>query len=165
MHIKATAYKFSGISLLLSLNSLINRQLQTGDGNRQTVKQTLYKPLGFVFLSLGLLGIPLPVLPSTPFILLAAWFFARSSEKWHQRLLASDLFGPMILNWEDKRCISRRSKQVALISMLLAGGASMGFAMESREMRLITTALLAIGCATVLSIKTCPEGCDDQVDS
>lgn len=129
------------------------------------MKKTLYKPLGFVFLSLGLLGIPLPVLPSTPFILLAAWFFARSSEKWHQRLLASDLFGPMIQNWEDKRCISRRSKQVALLAMLLAGGASLAFAMESLQMRLITAALLTIGCVTVLSLKTCPEGCENQVDS
>ena len=159
------AYIVGGFSLICWLKSLINSQQHTGDGNRQTVKKTLYKPLGFVFLSLGLLGIPLPVLPSTPFILLAAWFFARSSEKWHQRLLASDLFGPMIHNWEDKRCISRRSKRVALVAMLLAGGASLGFAMESLEMRLITAALLAIGCATVLSIKTCPEGCDHQVNS
>ena len=59
-----------------------------------------YKPLGFLFLALGLLEMTCRVLPSTPFILLAAWFFARSSEYWHRRLLDSQLFGPMILNWE-----------------------------------------------------------------
>ena len=106
---------------------------------------------------LGLLGIPLPVLPSTPFILLSAWFFARSSDKWHQRLLQSELFGPMIHNWESNRCITRRSKAVAVLAMLVAGGASIGLAMESVEMRLLTAALLAIGCTTVLSIKSCPE--------
>jgi len=124
------------------------------------LKSTFYKPLGFFFLLLGLLGIPLPVLPSTPFILLSAWFFARSSDKWHQRLLQSELFGPMIHNWESNRCISRRSKAVAVLAMLVAGGTSIGLAMQSMEMRLLTAALLAIGCTTVLSIKTCPENCE-----
>jgi uncharacterized membrane protein YbaN (DUF454 family) len=121
------------------------------------LKRTVYKPLGFVFLFLGLLGIPLPVLPSTPFILLSAWFFARSSEKWHRWLLQSDLFGPMIHNWEQQRCISRRTKTVALVAMALAGGASMLFAMEDLRWRAATLVLLAIGCATVLSIRTCRE--------
>lgn len=122
------------------------------------MKRTLYKPLGFLFLLLGLIGIPLPVLPSTPFILLAAWFFARSSERWHAWLLASDLFGPLINDWEQKRCISLRTKVVAIISMLIAGGISVGFAIEDFRLRLATVALLAIGCATVLSIKTCNGG-------
>jgi uncharacterized membrane protein YbaN (DUF454 family) len=121
------------------------------------VKTRLYKPLGFLFLALGLLGIPLPVLPSTPFILLSAWFFARSSEKWHQWLLRSQLFGPMIRNWEDKRCISRRTKIVAVGLMLVAGGASMTFALEDSTWRILTALLLATGCTTILSIKTCRE--------
>ena len=119
------------------------------------MKKTVYKPLGFLFLSLGLLGIPLPVLPSTPFILLAAWFFARSSEKWHTWLLNSELFGPMIHNWEENRCISCRTKLVALLAMLVAGGSSILFAMEDTKMRVVTLLLLLIGSATVLSLNTC----------
>jgi uncharacterized membrane protein YbaN (DUF454 family) len=121
------------------------------------LKTRLYKPLGFLFLALGLLGIPLPVLPSTPFILLAAWFFARSSDKWHQWLLRSELFGPMIRNWEDSRCISRRTKIVAVGLMLVAGGASITFALEDSTWRILTALLLATGCTTILSIKTCRE--------
>ena len=121
------------------------------------MKKTVYKPLGFLFLALGLLGIPLPILPSTPFILLAAWFFARSSEKWHTWLLSSNLFGPIIRNWEDKRCISCRTKLVAVITMLIAGGASIGLALDDATVRIVTGLLLAIGCITVLSIKTCPQ--------
>ena len=119
------------------------------------MKKTLYKPLGFVFLSLGLLGIPLPVLPSTPFILLAAWFFARSSEKWHQRLLRSELFGPLIFNWEENRCISCRTKLVAIISMVFAGGASVVFAVQDTTIRIGALCLMAVGVMTLLSIKTC----------
>lgn len=119
------------------------------------MKQSVYKPLGFLFLFLGLLGIPLPVLPSTPFILLSAWFFSRSSERWHNWLLNSELFGPMIRNWERSRCISLRTKIVALLAMLVAGSASILFAMEDMRLRAATLLLLLIGTATVLSLKTC----------
>jgi len=119
------------------------------------VKKSLYKPLGFLFLALGLAGIPLPVLPSTPFILLAAWFFARSSPRWHQWLLNSELFGPMIRNWEERRCISCRTKAVALASMSLAGGASIVFALQDLRLQVMTAVLMLIGCLTVLSINTC----------
>lgn len=121
------------------------------------MKRKLYKPLGFLFLALGLLGIPLPVLPSTPFILLAAWFFARSSPRWHDWLLSSELFGPMISNWEDSRCLSCRTKTVALTSMLVAGSASVVFALDGNGLRLLTVLLMAAGCATILAISTCRE--------
>lgn len=94
------------------------------------MRRTVYKPLGLFFLALAFLGVVLPVLPTTPFLILAAWFFARSSEKWHRRLLDSKLFGPLLRNWEQQRCISLRTKIVALMSMLVAGGASVTFAMQ-----------------------------------
>ena len=104
---------------------------------------------------MGLLGIALPVLPSTPFVLLATWCFARSSEKWHARLLDSELFGPMIRNWEENRCLSCRVKVVAIVSMLLAGGVSLAFAMQDYRLRIATALLLTLGGATVLAIRTC----------
>lgn len=119
------------------------------------MKSSLYKPLGFLFLALGVLGVALPVLPSTPFILVAAWLFARSSERWHKLLLESELFGPIIRNWEQNRCISGRTKAVAIGSMLIAGGASIGFALEDPRLRIATGVFMAIGCATILSLRTC----------
>ena len=119
------------------------------------LKSSFYKPLGFLFLGLGVLGVALPVLPSTPFILLAAWFFARSSERWHKRLLESELFGSMIKNWEQNRCISRRTKIVAIGSMLIAGGSSIGFALADWRLQIATGLLMAVGCATILSLRTC----------
>jgi uncharacterized membrane protein YbaN (DUF454 family) len=126
------------------------------------VKKTLYKPLGFLFLGLAILGILLPILPGTPFLLLSAWFFARSSKKWHQRLLASELFGPLILNWEQHRCISRRTKLVALVSMAVAGGASVIFGVDSITLKIVGLSLMGLGTATLLSIKTCQ--CVDELD-
>jgi uncharacterized membrane protein YbaN (DUF454 family) len=139
---------------------LCQQKTERRRGHGLALKRTVYKPLGFIFLLLGLLGIPLPILPSTPFILLSAWFFARSSERWHQWLLQSELFGPMIQNWEENRCISRRTKLVAMGAMLVAGGVSIGLALEGVALRVLTLLLLATGCVTVLSIKTCPENCE-----
>ncbi len=119
------------------------------------MKRALYKPLGFVFLGLAILGILLPVLPGTPFLILSAWFFARSSEKWHARLLRSQVFGPLIRNWEHNRCISLRTKLVALVGMVVAGGASILFAVQDTTIRLAALGLMAIGVITLLSIKTC----------
>jgi len=114
-----------------------------------------------LFLVLAAAGVVLPVLPSTPFVLLAAWFFARSSEKWHRRLQDSELFGPMINNWETRRCITLRTKLIALLSMLAAGSASILFAMEGTLVRLLTAGLMTVGAAVVLSIRTCPECAGD----
>lgn len=126
------------------------------------MKQKLYKPLGLTFLLLGVAGIALPVLPSTPFVLLAAWFFARSSPEWHERMLRSELFGNMIRNWESRRCISLRTKLVAMMSMLAAGTASIVYAMEDPLLRAATAVLLAVGGIVVLSIKTCPD-CEEDI--
>jgi len=121
----------------------------------------VYKLLGFVSLGLAILGIPLPILPTTPFLLLAAWFFARSSEKWHRWLLASELFGPMIRNWELNRCISLRTKLAAVGSMALVGGASVTFALTDNRLRIAAIVLMTIGMLFVLNIKTCAKAPDE----
>lgn len=125
------------------------------------MKQHFYKPLGFLFLALAILGVVLPLLPGTPFLLLSAWFFARSSEKWHQRLLAHEVTGPMIRNWETHRCMSFRTKAVAIVMMLLAGGSSVLFAIDATWLKLTGLGLLAIGTTVVLRIKTC-EDCAER---
>ena len=119
------------------------------------VKRTLYKPLGFLFLGLAILGIIVPLMPGTPFLLLSAWFFARSSEAWHARLLANDITGPMIRNWEERRCMAYRAKVVAIVSMLGAGGASVLFAVDDPRTKAFGIGLLAIGTVFVLRIPTC----------
>lgn len=131
----------------------------------------LYKVLGFLLVGLAGLGFVLPVLPGTPFLLAAAWCFARSSEKWHQWLLNSELFGPIIANWEENRCISWRTKVVALLSMGFVGGASILFGVNETWMRLVALFLISLGAITVLSLKTCPSspsataGCSRSADA
>ena len=111
--------------------------------------------LGFLFLAIAILGIFLPLLPTTPFVLLAAACFARSSEKWHQWLLNNQTFGPMIRNWEQNRCISRRVKLTAILSMILVGGFSIFFAVESTLWLVVGGVMITLGSVTVLMIPTC----------
>jgi uncharacterized membrane protein YbaN (DUF454 family) len=74
--------------------------------------------IGLASLALGALGIFLPLLPTTPFVLLAAFAFANSSEKLHQWLLDHDIFGPLIENWRRYGAISRPTKILSLVSMV-----------------------------------------------
>ena len=117
----------------------------------------LYKLFGFLFVGIAVIGFILPVMPGTPFLLLAAWCFARSSEKWHQWLLRSQLFGPIIGNWEENNCISVRTKVVALTSMLLAGGSSVYLAIDNPWIGVLVYILMGLGALSILSIKTCPK--------
>ena len=74
--------------------------------------------IGFISLALGALGIFVPLLPTTPFLLLSAFAFANSSERMHQWLLDHNIFGPLIDNWRQHRAISRRAKVVSILSMV-----------------------------------------------
>jgi uncharacterized membrane protein YbaN (DUF454 family) len=85
----------------------------------QGTKRLLYLFFGFLCLFLGVIGIFLPILPTTPFALLAAFFFSRSSEKLHAWLLNQKHLGPVISNWEKHGVIRKPAKITATIMMVL----------------------------------------------
>ena len=126
------------------------------------VRLRAYRLLGLLFLAVGALGALLPLLPTTPFVLLSAACFARSSERWHRRLLASDTFGPMIRNWEKNRCISCRVKAIAIASMVLVGGISIAYAVDSSALRILGAVLLLIGFVTVSTLRTCRQASEPE---
>ncbi len=72
---------------------------------------------GIVSLGLGLVGVVLPLLPTVPFILLAAFCFSRSSDRLHDWLLAHDILGPSIHAWRESGSISARGKRLATVSI------------------------------------------------
>lgn len=113
---------------------------------------------GWLCVGLGAIGAVLPLMPTTPFILLAAACFARSSQRWHDWLYASALFGPLLRDWDRDRCMPLRAKVVALTMMVGVGGTSMWLAVPAGWPRWAGVALLAIGAASVLAIRTCRPG-------
>ena len=86
--------------------------------------RALFAVAGALALLAGVIGIFLPVLPTTPFVLLAAACFARSSPRIHGWLLAHRLFGPMIATWQRERALPKRVKWIALCSMGFSLGLS-----------------------------------------
>ncbi|MBS1807679.1 MAG: YbaN family protein [Acidobacteria bacterium] len=73
-------------------------------------KSRLYIASGFVCVALGVAGIPLPLLPTTPFLLLAAFCFARGNERWHRWLMTHPVLSPYILAFRDKRGLTPSQK-------------------------------------------------------
>ena len=82
------------------------------------VKRSLYLLFGVTSLILGVIGIFLPLLPTTPFVLLAAFCFSRSSERLHQWLLNHKYMGKIIREWEMYGVIRTRVKWISTLTML-----------------------------------------------
>jgi len=84
------------------------------------VRRTLYLIAGFASLVLGAIGAVLPLLPTVPFVILAAFCFARSSPALERRLIEHRIFGPHIVRWRTRGAISRRGKRAALIAFAVS---------------------------------------------
>jgi hypothetical protein len=112
--------------------------------------------LGVLALALGALGVVLPLLPATPFILVAAFAFARSSPRVHRWLLAHRRFGPLIVNWRRHGAIARGAKRLALIVMgsTFAASALLG----AGPVVLVLQAIFLGGAAIFVGTRPLPPG-------
>lgn len=81
--------------------------------------------LGWLSLITGVIGIVVPLLPTTPFVLLSAALFARSSPRFHRWLLDHPQFGPLIDDWQRHRGIRRSARRRANLLILLSFGVSL----------------------------------------
>jgi uncharacterized membrane protein YbaN (DUF454 family) len=81
------------------------------------LRRALWAVLGLLCVGVGALGVVLPGLPTTPFLVLAAGCFLRSSQRLYDRLLASRVFGPLIRDFREGRGVPRRVKLLALVTM------------------------------------------------
>jgi len=82
--------------------------------------KTIWNIFGALFVFLGALGVFLPLLPTTPFILVAAFCFARGSATFYDWLLGHKTFGPLIINWNQHGVVSKGAKVSAIIFMVVA---------------------------------------------
>lgn len=90
---------------------------EAGAGRVAAHRRWLMLGLGWMFFGLGLVGTVLPIVPTTPFMLLALWAFSIGSERFHGWLYRHPVFGPPLRRWQEERVIPLWGKLVAVTSM------------------------------------------------
>ena len=95
-------------------------------------------------LALGAIGAFLPLLPTVPFLLLSAFFFARSSDRLHDWLIGHPFFGPPIIRWRERGSISRKAKLAATVSVVIAFGISLQLGVKPTVLAIQAIVLIAV---------------------
>lgn len=104
-------------ALSFARSRLIEQQSETISAPRPVWLRLVWIACGAAALVTGIVGIALPLLPTTPFLLLAAFCFARGSERLHTWLVTHPRLGPPIENWRRHGAISRQAKLLAFVAM------------------------------------------------
>ena len=116
----------------------------------KSIRSVLLVICGTLSLFLGAVGIFFPVLPTTPFLLLSAACYARSSVRLHSWLLNNRIFGSYIRDYQEGRGVSLRHKIAALVLLWLSIGYAAGFAVSRTWLR-----ILLLGIAAGVTIHLC----------
>jgi len=129
-----------------------------GNDNKATAIRTWIRILliiaGTFFVGLGIVGIFVPVLPTTPFLLLAAACYARSSQRFYGWLLNNKWFGSYIRNYLEKKGVPLKVKVATVTLLWITIGSSVAFAVEILVVKLILV-IIAIGVSIhILSVRT-----------
>ena len=113
---------------------------------RERAIKTLLFSLGCLSLVLGFIGALLPIVPTTPFIILAAYLFSKSSPRVHSWLTSLPYFGDAIIDWEKNKVIRPKAKIMSIFVIILVFGSSIFFAKIHYGLK-IMLAVLGVGCS------------------
>lgn len=129
------------------------------------IHKLIFIMLGFLSLLIGIIGIFLPIVPTTPLVLLAAYFFSKGSDRLYRWLTENPYFGEMIKDWERYRIIPLRSKIIATSMIIPSFAFTMIFVNVPIWIKLI---VLCIGFYALHFIwtkpETYPEGVENQLE-
>jgi len=114
----------------------------------------LFITLGTLSVAFGVVGIFVPILPTTPFLLLAAFFYARSSDKFLHWLLYNRWFGTYIRNYREGRGMPRREKILTITALWLTIGLSAAFAVSVWWVKLLLVVIAIAVTIHLMRIKT-----------
>jgi uncharacterized protein len=131
--------------------------------NGEKIKQFVLITIGTVVVALGVLGIFLPILPTTPFLLLGAACYAKSSDRFYNLLLNNKYLGKYIRNYRELGGITLRSKIIALCMLWVAIGYSAIFAISRLIVRLVMISIALAVSYHILSMKTIEEVCVEKL--
>ena len=94
-----------------------NADVHVVDLDRSPMSRTVWFVLGFLSMTVGLIGIPVPGLPTTPLMILAAACFAKSSQRLYDWIINNRMFGEHVKNYREGNGIPKKSKPIILGTM------------------------------------------------
>jgi uncharacterized membrane protein YbaN (DUF454 family) len=115
-------------------------------------RRRLYVCLGLMFVGIGILGAILPVLPTTPWLLIASYFFARSSPRLEAWLRRTPYFGPLIRDWEAHRGVRPQVKASAIAVVVLVVGSTCAFSRAPTWAKWSAAGLASVGVGCILFV-------------
>lgn len=116
------------------------------------VTKLLFILLGTLSLFVGLLGIIIPGLPATPFLLITAGLYAKSSQKLYNRLISNKIIGPHILEFRKSRGMTLKLKLISIFTMWIMTAISVIFYLEDPVMKVMIPAFAFLGTLVLLFI-------------
>jgi len=120
-------------------------------------RRAIYVAAGLLFVGLGYLGVLLPGLPATPFLLVASYFFVRSSPRLHRWLNRSPIFGRLLRDWETHHGIRRPIKIFAITMVVTVVSCSIIFSSLPEWVKILIGCLALVGITTILCVPTVRE--------
>ncbi|MBT8358277.1 MAG: YbaN family protein [Desulfobacterales bacterium] len=117
------------------------------------LQRNLLVILGWFFTLLGVIGIILPVLPTTPFLILALILFSKSSPRFHQMLLNNAWCGPTLKQWEEEKTLSRKTKYKAFFLIIITFSISVAIFNNQLQLQLLLIAIAIVLLIFIWRIK------------
>ena len=111
----------------------------------------IYFGVGWLFFGLGVIGAFLPVLPTTPLMIVALWAFSKSSERFHNWLYNHRIFGPSLQRWHEHRVIPAKAKMAAIGAMTASLAFLVFFTTASLTVLAVTGGLMLVGAVYILT--------------
>lgn len=129
--------------------------MKRGDPVKPLFKQRIFIVLGTLFVGFGAIGVVVPVLPTTPFLLLASACYLRGSERLHRKLLSHPVFGKILADYIQHRAVSRKNRRNALL--LLWASLLLSIVISSKPLLMILLAFIGIAVTIhLLHLRTLP---------
>lgn len=128
---------------------------------RARIKHYFIFCCGWLFVALGVIGAVLPVMPTTPFMIMALACFAETSPRFHKMLISNRWIGPPLKQWDQTKTVRRRTKYQAVIMLVIAFSFSISMLWDKWPYQLALLALAIVMIGFVMHLKEAEPKYDD----